>query len=173
MMRNPLRFAPAAVLLLMACSSTSSHLVEDRLTGLGEVRSVALATVEFGYRAWRNRDESDPDLARAQEAEWIRGLRDAFLAEAADEGLAAAESPCKVDITVVHLDPGSKAGRMWGWILQEGIGWVTATARVRGHGEFTMSAVVWGGWSGGEFVDAIDRLGRSMASHIAERAGKQ
>lgn len=50
-----------------------------------------------------------------------------------------------------------------------GTGWVTAIATVRGHGSFGMAVSIYGGWWGGDFVNAMERLGQALAEHLAER----
>lgn len=166
------RAALLLVLLLGASCTTSSQLVDDRLSDAASIAAVDVGLVNFDYASWTTTKEEVMSLVRERRREWERALQDAFLAEANARGLGGGERQrVRVDITIDDLDPGSRAARYW-LGMGAGEGFVCATAHVRGHGEFRMRAAVIGGMWGGDFESAMAELGEAMAGHLADQAGK-
>ena len=112
----------------------------------------------------------DVKKARESEAEWAKAIGDAFAERVAGKFPGGGE-PVKVDIAVIDLDPGSKAARFWvGY--GAGTGMIVADVTVAGHGSFRISGKITGGWFGGSFLGILRKLGREIADHLAERAGR-
>lgn len=158
-------------LLLCAGCATSSQLIEDSLTTPDAVAAVSLGQVRFDYAQWTNRDEKDVATAKQHEATWAKALGDAFLARANRRGLGGTEGRAAVDITIIDLEPGSRAARYFVG-FGAGSGLIAAKVDVAGHGSFRMNGKITGGAWGGNFVGVMEELGESIADHLAKRAGK-
>jgi hypothetical protein len=160
-----------ALFIPLAGCGTSSRLVEDSLTSPGSIAAVGLGTVRFDYSGWANRDQSDHDTAKQNEAAWTKALGDAFLARAAKLGMGGADNRTPVDITIVDLDPGNRAQRS-DFGFGDGTGMVTALVEPHGHGSFRMNGKIGVGAWGGDFTNVMEKLGKEIADHLAERSGR-
>ena len=150
-----------------ACG-TSSRLIEDNVTTPRAIATVGLGEVRFDYSRWANHDENDLSTARQNEDAWEKTIGDAFLARATQKGMTGGENRTMVDITVVDLDPGTKAQRS-GVGFGDGTGKVTAVVEPRGHGSFRIDGRIGvGGW-GGEFDRVLEKLGKEIADHLVKR----
>jgi hypothetical protein len=169
-MTSPIRCATFAFALFLAGCTTSSKVLKDELTTPGDLRAPALGAVTFRFDDWINAEASDVTKARAAEAEWAKAIGEAFTERAARKFPGGGE-PAKVDIAIIDLDPGSKAARFWvGY--GAGTGMIVADVTVAGHGTFRISGKITGGWFGGSFLVVLRKLGREIADHLAERAGR-
>ncbi len=156
---------------VLAGCATSSQLVEDSLTAPAAIAAVGLGQVRFDYSQWTNKDDKEVATAKQNEAAWAKALGDAFLARANKRGLGGVDNRTKVDITIVDLEPGSRAARYFVG-FGAGSGVITAKVDAEGHGTFRMNGKITGGAWGGNFVNVMEELGQSIADHFAERAGK-
>lgn len=169
-MTSPIRCATFAFALFLAGCTTSSKVLKDELTTPGDLRAPALGAVTFRFDDWINAEAGDVTKARAAEAEWAKAIGEAFTERAARKFPGGGE-PAKVDIAIIDLDPGSKAARFWvGY--GAGTGMIVADVTVAGHGTFRISGKITGGWFGGSFLVVLRKLGREIADHLAERAGR-
>jgi hypothetical protein len=169
-MTNPIRCTTLTLALLFAACTTSSKVLKDDLTTPGDLRAPALGAVTFRFDDWVNAEANDVKKARESEAEWAKAIGDAFAERVAGKFPGGGE-PVKVDIAVIDLDPGSKAARFWvGY--GAGTGMIVADVTVAGHGSFRISGKITGGWFGGSFLGILRKLGREIADHLAERAGR-
>lgn len=158
-------------LLALGACATSSQLVEDNLTSPEAITAVGIGTVRFDYAQWTNKDEKDVAKAKENEAAWAKVLGDAFLARATKKGLGGLDNRTMVDITIVDLDPGSRAARYWVG-FGAGTGTISAKAEPAGHGSFRMNGKITGGAWGGNFTNVLEELGEAIADHLVERKGK-
>ena len=168
--RAAVRLFAFAILSLAAACATSSKVLQDDLTTPADLRAPALGAVTFRFDDWANAEPYDVQKARENEAEWVKTIGEAFSERAARKFPGGGE-PSKVDIAIIDLDAGSKTARYFVG-FGAGAGMIVADVTVAGHGSFRITSKVSGGWFGGSFLTALRKLGREIADHLAERAGR-
>jgi hypothetical protein len=161
-----LSLVPVSLLLLlgMSCSPIT---IDSNSVKLSLDDKVNLSAVTFAYDKWSKSDEKFLKKMKEKEARWRELITDNFNAKANSLGLnEGSGATVPVEITIIDLNPGSRAGRMFFGGLG-GAGIISAMAKA-GEGTIYASGELTGGNYGGNFDSVIKALGRDIAGAIGE-----
>jgi hypothetical protein len=158
------RFAVAVLCSL----ATSSRVAEDALVDPTAIRAVTVGAVRFDYAVWTNQSEKDIASAKENEAAWSKQIAEEVTERAGKRGLGGGDGARRLDITIVNLDPGSRAARQWVG-MGAGAGVIAAKVEIEGHGSFRIDSKITGGAWGGNFRGVLAELGEEIVDHLADR----